>query len=228
MGGFAMRSHVQIAAVAACLLSPGLLSLPATAGTVCESGEAAKYLPPLPRGCQWRRIEASGELSFGIVRSAGTNARKSWERQVITFFGERYADWAMAACKKVFCVEASIAHSHRCTYSAYPCAVDADKAAIEALNTAQIPEPLQPQAGPRAAPRDRDLSEVEIRELQELLRRAGYRVGNDGMFGEQTQRALASWQRRNGLPDNANPNLTSLEDLRRLSVTSSRPRSRER
>ena len=182
-----------------------------------KSGEVAKYLPPLPRGCQWRRLEASGDLSFGIVRSAGTNAQKSWERQVITFFGERYADWAMAACKKVFCVEASVAHSRRCTYSAYPCAVDADPAAIEALNTMQIPEPLQPQTGPRLEPGDRDLSEAEIREMQELLSRAGYRVGTDGIFGDGTQKALASWQRRKGVPDNGNATLTSLEELRRHS-----------
>ena len=201
----------------------------ANAGTACESQEAAKYLPPPPRGCQWQRIEAAGDLSFGILRGADTKARNAWSRQVITFFGERFSDWDMAACKKVLCVEAHMSGSRRCTYSGFPCASDADRAAIEALNTVQVAGPEPDRGAPDDRTSDRELTGDEIRELQELLSRAGYRVGSDGMLGEQTQKALASWRHRMGLPGDGNASLKILEELRKAQASpESQPRRRER
>jgi hypothetical protein len=222
-----VRVNAGMAAIAACLLSLGPLAALGNAGTVCESEQPAKFLPPPPHGCQWQRIQASGGLSFGVVRSAGKNAEKAWARQVVTFFGERFADWDKAVCKKVLCVEASVAHSQRCTYSGFPCASDADQAAIKALETKQIDEPEpQPLLDQRGQAPDRKLTASEIREMQELLSDAGYRVGRDGVFGDGTERALALWQRRRGLPDKANPDWQSLEDLRRLSGEGARAHRR--
>jgi peptidoglycan hydrolase-like protein with peptidoglycan-binding domain len=118
--------------------------------------------------------------------------------------------------------------SHRCTYSGFPCASDADKTAIEALNTQQIaaPEPDRGAALDGRA-RDRELTGDEIRELQELLSRAGYRVGRDGLLGGQTQKALASWRRRMGLPGDGTANLNILEELRRSQASSGNQRRRK-
>jgi hypothetical protein len=229
-------------------------------------------------------------MTFGVVQSPERLARKAWEHQVIFFFGERYLDWEKAACKKVFCVHASFAGSRRCHYSAFPCASDADPAALEALSTRQIPPeevriprpaaahridapqppareahsiPLPPASTPKppemaarqapgslrppaprpeapqtaarepyrnpppAAPRPGEpriataeaqasepLTAAEIKELQQFLREAGYRVWADGIPGDQTERALSRWQRIRRLPDDARLDRSSLEILR--------------
>jgi hypothetical protein len=305
-----MKLRFRGAPVAVLLLSLYLLSPTAHAGTACESEAAQEYLPPLPRGCQKQRISAAGGMTFGVLQSPERLARKAWEHQVIFFFGERYLDWEKAACKKVFCVQASVAGSRRCHYSAFPCASDADPAALAALNTRQIPpeevrvprtaagrgmeapprpsareahsappqlaprleppapreahgiplpaaprrEPPQlaarqapgkpnlpalrmksPQAAarepyrdqPPAAPRSNEtriataearnrepLTAPEIKELQQFLREAGYRVWADGIPGDQTERALSRWQRIRRLPDDARFDRASLEMLR--------------
>ncbi len=307
-----MKLRFRGAPVAALLLSLSWLSPTAHAETACESEAAQEYLPPLPRGCQKQRISAAGGMTFGVVQSPERLARKAWEHQVIFFFGERYLDWEKAACKKVFCVQASFAGSRRCHYSAFPCASDADPAALAALSTRQIPpgevrvprpaagrrmeapprpsareahsvppppaprlEPAPPAAReahgiplpaapgreppqlaareapgnpqppaprmaspqpaarepyrnqPPAAPRSnapriataeaRDsepLTAAGIKELQQFLREAGYRVWADGIPGDQTERALSRWQRIRRLPDDARLDRASLEMLR--------------
>ena len=102
-----MKLRFRGAPVAALLLSLSWLSPTAHAETACESEAAQEYLPPLPRGCQKQRISAAGGMTFGVVQSPERLTRKAWEHQVIFFFGERYLDWEKAACKKVFCVQAS-------------------------------------------------------------------------------------------------------------------------
>ena len=154
--GDAMKLRFRGAPVAVLLLS---LSWPfpgSHAETACESEAAREYLPPLPRGCQKQRISATGEMTFGVLQSPGRLARKAWERQVLFFFGERYLDWEKAACKKVFCVRASFQGSRRCNYTAFPCASDADPAALAALSTRQVP----PRGGshPEARRRAQDRS----------------------------------------------------------------------
>jgi hypothetical protein len=206
-----MKLRFGTAAIAAFLLGHGMLAMPSNAETACGSAAVLDYLPPLPRGCQRQRIEATGGLSFGIVLSAGGKARKAWERQALTFFGERYGDWKKAACKKVYCVHASFAGSRRCIYSGFPCASDMDRDALEALSTRE----LAPKVRPRA---DRELTAPEVKEMQEFLARAGYRVWIDGIFGDQTQRALVRWQRRRNLPGNGAAKLESLEQLRQISA----------
>ena len=201
-----MKLRFQTAPVAVFLLGLGLLSPPSKAGTACDSAAAQDYLPPLPRGCQRQRIEAAGGLSFGIVLSPGGRARRAWQRQVLTLFGERYGDWEKAACKKVYCVRASYAGSRRCVYSAFPCAADTDRAALESLSTQQI--------APRERGGDRELIASEIKEMQKLLSEAGYHVWVDGIFNGQTRTALVRWQRKNGLPDNGTASWETLEKLR--------------
>ncbi len=243
-----MKLRYWMAFAAVSLLSPGLPFLAAHAETACESKSVLDYLPPLPRGCQKQRISATGGMTYGVVLSAGGRAKRAWRRQVLFFFGERYLDWEKAACKKVLCVRATFAGSRRCTYSAFPCASDADPEALAALSTRQIaPEEVrsrQPFAAsktgepkltarevrgsqPSTAPKIEEphtammeargseaLTASEIEELQGLLSKAGYRVWIDGVPGDQTERALARWQRRRGLAHSAPLSRASLEMLR--------------
>ncbi len=202
-----MKLRIRAAAAAGLALGLGLAPPASNAESVCDSAAVLEYLPPLPRGCQRQRIQATGALSFGIVQSAGSHARHAWERQVITLYGERYMDWNKAACKKVFCVEATFAGSRRCTYSGFPCSTDAEAAAVEALNTQQVL--------PEEQHTNRELMAPEVKEMQQLLSKAGYRVHADGIFGDDTQRALTKWQRSKKLPDNGTATWETLETLRR-------------
>ena len=253
-----MKLRFGAAVAAVLMLIAGLLSPAARAGTACESEAAQEYLPPLPRGCHKQRISAAGGMTFGVVQSPERLARKAWERQVLVFFGERYLDWEMAACKKVFCVHASFAGSRRCHYSAFPCASDTDPAALERLNTLQIAPRLAPRGelpaarrfeGPQMATGEarrrqpstapevkapytatmearggQELTGAEIREIQELLSKAGYRIWVDGILGDQTERALGRWQRIRGLADSAHPGRASLEALRHYPARGVAPR----
>jgi Putative peptidoglycan binding domain len=252
-----MRSRFRPVPAAVFLLALALFCTGLHAGTVCDSPDVIKYLPPLPAGCHIQRIEATGGLSFGIVLSPERRAEAAWRRQVVFFFGERYQDWKKAACKKVFCVHPLIAGSRRCTYSAFPCASDTDAKLLEALNAEQPAQPA-PQHGEASAaperrgaaqtapgpsqrrdeaqpapgliqrhaeaqpapgvepPHDEALTAAEIKEMQELLAKAGYRVVADGVFGERTKKALTRWQQRRGLPENGTASRGNLEKLRRM------------
>jgi Putative peptidoglycan binding domain len=252
-----MRSRFQPAPAAVLLLAIILFSRAPHAGTVCDSPDVIKYLPPLPSGCQIQRIEATGGLSFGIVHSPEQRAEAAWRRQVVFLFGERYQDWQKAACKKVYCVHPLIAGSRRCVYSAFPCASDTDVKLLEALNAEQparpetrhdeaftkpagqgeaqtAPGPSQrleaaqpaPEISQRHAeahpapelepPHAEALTAAEIKEMQELLARAGYRVAADGVFGDRTKNALIRWQQRRGLPEDGTASRENLEKLRQM------------
>jgi Putative peptidoglycan binding domain len=179
------------------------------AETICESASVKEYLPPLPRGCQKERIEATGGLSFGVIHSAENLAWRAWQRQVLTNYGELYLDWRNAACKKVLCVHASFGHgSRRCTASAFPCAADVDHTALESLNTRQAA---------LSEPHDNEpLTAAEIKEMQQRLSEAGYHVRADGIFGDQTRKALAGWLKSRGFRDNEDLTRENLEILRRM------------
>jgi lytic murein transglycosylase len=62
---------------------------------------------------------------------------------------------------------------------------------------------------------DPGLSRAERRELQALLTRAGYEVGDaDGVIGTKTKEAIADYQARVGLPRNGRASLKVLKALR--------------
>ncbi len=52
---------------------------------------------------------------------------------------------------------------------------------------------------------ERELNPQEVREMQSLLSRAGYRVHPDGIFGDESRDALSACERRAGLPDDGSP-----------------------
>jgi hypothetical protein len=68
-------------------------------------------------------------LSFNVFRKAASIAEASWQREVITKYGERFQDLRFAACKNVLCVKGAVSGTERCTISAYPCASDMEEPA---------------------------------------------------------------------------------------------------
>jgi len=58
-------SSVPGSALALCIALSLACGLPvkSLAGTLCESSAVEDYLPPLPHGCQRKRIEAAGDIS---------------------------------------------------------------------------------------------------------------------------------------------------------------------
>jgi Putative peptidoglycan binding domain len=195
----------------------GLLSLPPAsyADSLCDSPEVREHLPPLPRGCHAERITAAGEISYGIVRSADYLAREAWKRLVIEKYGERFQRWHLAACQKVECVPGSLAGTKRCTYSGFPCSPD-----VDVNDIAKLSEDRGTPGGDERFEKERErrrdqraLDESEIKEMQLLLGRAGFKTSIDGEFGEQTSESLIKWQRKLGFPDDG---LATFENLERL------------
>ena len=86
-----------------------------------------------------------------------------------------------------------------------------------ALAVALIGEGIAGHGGLRAAwPRgDRQLSPGQSRDMQRLLKRLGYDVGEvDGKLGEKARDALRDWQGKHGLPADGYPTPRLLEKLR--------------
>jgi len=221
----------------------GSYSAPSSAAPLCDGPPPAvwPYLPELPKGCQKERIQASGELSFNVFRKAASIAEASWQREVLTKYGERFQDLKFAACKNVLCVKGAVSGTERCTISAYPCASDMgepQKALVErlaSLDDQNLPDDFRRPEEHREAVREerreerqeerreerreerveRDLNPQEVRELQHLLSRAGYVIHADGVFGDESRDALSAWERRAGLRDDGYPTFEALERLRR-------------
>jgi hypothetical protein len=73
----------------------------------------------------------------------------------------------------------------------------------------QAPEPAS-KALPAPAPRV--LTTAEVRELQRILKRRGYRLGPvDGKVGPKTEKAIRSFERASGLPETGKPSAQLLE-----------------
>ncbi len=184
----------------------------------CASPTAPDSLPPLPAGCHKERIQAAGEQTFGIIRSAEHLGRKAWQREVITKYGERFQQWENAACPAVECVASGNAGERRCTYSAFACTPDVDQRALADLRRERGAGPVDASYYDRSIQDRRSRRELgpdEISEMQRLLRRLGFDVSVDGQFGEQTSRAVIQFERQNGGPSDGEPTIRVLEQLRR-------------
>ncbi len=259
-----MKVGVRLLCALAASVTLGGYSVPSSTAPLCDGPSPAiwPFLPELPKGCQRERIQASGELSFNVFRKADKIAEASWQREVITKYGERFQDLRFAACKNVLCVKGAVSGTERCTISAFPCASDMgepQKAQVEHLASLDdqnlSPEDLRhaerveerrevvrdmKKEERREASRDeareerrderreegreegreerlvdRDLNPQEVRELQFLLKRAGYNVYPDGVFGDQSRDALSAWERRVGMRDDGYPTFEALERLRK-------------
>jgi hypothetical protein len=154
-----------------------------------------------PTGCQRERLEASGRQRpfIDFFPSARVSARRAWEREALTKFGERFKDWKNAVCTREECVKGSVSGLKRCIFSGYSC-VQNPRVIGEAVSD----DPNH--AGP-------SLTRREIRHLQRLLRRQGYRrvrvrgalrrLEVDGAWGDITRTAVALWLERAGVDDAA-------------------------
>ncbi len=239
-----MKVGFRLLCVLAASVTLGSFSAPSSAAPLCDGPppNVWPFLPELPKGCQRERIQASGELSFGVFRKASSIAEASWQREVLTKYGERFQDLKFAACKNVLCVKGAVSGTERCTISAYPCASDMgepQKAQVErlaSLDDQNLPDDFrrveerheerreairEERHEERAAERRderieaRDLNPQEVREMQHLLSRAGYNVHPDGVFGDESRDALSAWERRVGMRDDGYPTFEALERLRR-------------
>ncbi|MBU2580701.1 MAG: peptidoglycan-binding protein [Alphaproteobacteria bacterium] len=176
--------------------------IPLSAAQAQDSCDVKEYAGP-PDGCHEELITASGRLRpfENAFPSARVSARKAWERQALTKFGERFKVWDNAVCAKTECVPGSIAGMKRCTYSGYACAPNKQLAS----ETTSSREPL---------------SDSEVRELQSFLRKAGIRrvriesgrrdVKVDGEYGPVTHAAIAEFIERENIDDS---NLTERDIL---------------
>ncbi len=121
-----MKIGFRLLCALAASVTLGSYSAPSNATPVCDGPTSTimAFLPELPKGCQRERIQASGELSFNVLRKASKIAEAAWQREVITKYGERFQDLEFAACKNVLCVKGAVSGTERCTISAFPCASD--------------------------------------------------------------------------------------------------------
>jgi hypothetical protein len=197
------------------------------AQSLCDPGglqQEMELREQLPKACQKERLQASGRVSFNIINSAEKIANESWRREAVTKYGERFADTKYMACRKVLCVRGSIAGTHRCTISGFPCAADmtdVEKGIIKRVETSASTEsPYGPGAegaadvqtsygGYHARAEESELDEDGIKRLQEFLG-----VTPDGDFGYESSRALKDFRRSAGLRGDGPP---TREDLERIS-----------
>jgi hypothetical protein len=207
-----------IAAVAA---TCGMFPAVSWADSFCDAPPRVirDALPPLPKGCQAERIQASGGLSFNVVRSAEKIAEAAWQREVLTKYGEGFQGVNFAACVQTLCVKGAISGTRRCTITGFPCAADMDPRDRDAVKSLA----LRSMDGRDDDRRDgdrrddgrfrRDYSDLGPNEIAELQRLLG--VTPDGVFGQQSMEALRSFRRQAGLRLDAPPNHEDIERLRR-------------
>jgi hypothetical protein len=208
----------------------GMFSAASRAELLCNIPNYAirDLLPQLPRGCQPERIQGTGGLSFGLMRSAETLAEEAWRREVLTKYGERYQDIRVAACNKsMLCVKGAVGGSRRCTIYAFPCASDMsdeDRRTVAAISIREDRDggdrppyggDRPPYGGDRppyggGQPGYSFLSQPEIIEVQQFLG-----VTPDGVWGPQSQERLYNWRRSAGLRSEGPPNRQDLEMMRR-------------
>ena len=196
------------------------------AQSLCDPGglqQEMELREQLPKACQKERLQASGRVSFNIINSAEKIANEAWRREAVTKYGERFADPMYMACRKVLCVRGSIAGTHRCTISGFPCAADmndTERGIIKRVETSATTESPYGQGAegtsdvqsayggyhPRAE--QSDLDEDGIKRVQELLG-----VTPDGDFGSESYRALRDFRRSSGLSLEGPPSPRDLERL---------------
>ncbi len=160
----------------------------ASAQGACNDKNVIERLPPPPNGCHKERITAVGNQR-PTAYWAQKSAEDHWQDEVLNRYGERYGQWRNATCITTECGPSSFAGFTRCTYAGYPCATKVQ---------------LDPA-----------LSRDEISELQRLLKKHGFWVKVDGLFGEKTHQALQKWQRSKNLTDDGLPSRENLEALRK-------------
>jgi hypothetical protein len=147
-------------------------------------------------GCKNEVVKAAGKATFRPFShekekegkgQAMQNAITAWQREVLTKYGSSWMVWADAEkpdnykdCKPAYPGRLG-GNFWRCTIQARPCS-----------------KPDRPEF---SRPEFRE-SAIEI---QRLLRRNGYRIRDDGVWGPETRNALEDFQREHGLPGTGYP-----------------------
>ena len=189
-----------------CILATGLVAMSfvpeAFSQTVVNCSDP-KVLDKLPSTCKREIVSADGSarpFGWGSTRSAVTN----WQREVQRKFGNEFVTWENAACGTITRSAGGIGAIggtlKRDTAAGYPCSKP-DKVAVT-FETTEKGKPL---------------TSGQVRELQRLLTKAGFKTSVDGLWGKGTLTALQGWQRSKGLtvaPDDVNPDISVLEAVK--------------
>ncbi|MGH8273417.1 MAG: peptidoglycan-binding domain-containing protein [Gammaproteobacteria bacterium] len=78
--------------------------------------------------------------------------------------------------------------------------------ALSGQSFAAPPHPNRPAASPPAAMQAKQkLTKTQIKSVQEALKKAGYHVKADGIWGKASIKALKMFQTKNGLPATGYP-----------------------
>ena len=195
-----LRNSLTVMAVAGSIYGLGTAHVAVAQDADCANAGYAASLPKPPDGCHPEVVTAAGN-ERPTQNWARTSGLEHWRDQVINKYGERFAVWRKAACRKRECVPGAITGMTRCTFSAYPCSVK--------------PEPVSLPEQEPDTDTDDTLTKSEILEMQRLLRKSGYQLKIDGIFGPKTERALSKWQRIRKFDDDGLPTLKNLELLRK-------------
>lgn len=95
-----------------------------------------------------------------------------------------------------------------------PVAAAPERPAAQPAREVAMPAPSVPAPAP-VPERSRPVTRAELREIQTLLKAAGYDPGPaDGLMGPKTNGAIAAFRRDHGIAAGVEPDLTLLEAVR--------------
>jgi hypothetical protein len=200
-----LEARMSRLAFGKCILATGLVAMflvpeAFSQGTALNCSDP-KVSDKLPKNCKKDLITADGSarpFGWGSTRSAVTN----WQREVQRKFGNEFVTWDNAACGTITRSAGGIGvvggTLKRDTASGYPCTKR------DVLSVTTVP--------------GKQLTTDQIKELQTLLTKAGFKTAADGRWGKGTLTALQSWQKSKGqspIADDAFPDINVLEALKK-------------
>jgi hypothetical protein len=201
-----LEGRMSRLAFGATVLAAGLVAWSFSTPVAYSQGTAincsdSKVADKLPKNCKKDLVTADGSarpFGWGSTRSAVTN----WQREVQRKHGNEYVTWENAACGTITRSAGGIGvvggSLKRDTASGFPCTKK------EVVSETTVP--------------GKSLTNDQMKELQTLLTKAGFKNTADGLWGKGTLTALQGWQKKKGVavqPDDVFPDISVLEAVRK-------------
>ena len=188
-----------------CILAAGVVAMSFVPEAVSQGAvincSDAKVADKLPKNCKKDLVTADGSarpFGWGSTRSAVTN----WQREVQRKHGNEFVTWENAACGTITRSAGGIGvvggTLKRDTAAGFPCTKK------ELVSETTVP--------------GKSLTSDQMKELQTLLTKAGFKNTADGLWGKGTLSALQGWQKKKGVPvlaDDVFPDISVLEAVRK-------------